>query len=394
MGRIDEALLRAGGEDRTVAVPAPTESRTDVFTSPWAFSEEPVTHVEEMAPAVAPPAEAPSLEVALPKDGRAGVFHGFPTELAGRIVAAPGASPMLSEQFRRLAATLHHAQLVQGTKVVMITSASPADGKTLTATNLALTLSESYRRQVLLVDADLRRPSLHEVFRVPNVVGLNEGLKASEDAKLAGAADHRDADAASGRPAGSRPDEQPDVPAHGRASCEEGAARFDWVIVDTAPIGLLADANLLSTMVDGALLVVRAAPDAVHRGQQGAREPRPRSHPRRRAERHRRPASSRNTTDATRRRRRTRPRSRRRTDTSDAGHPGRTDMATVVARRHGSRAHRQRRAAGRGPAGRTIASAGGLGPALAGQHHRRRAADLPALRRSLRRPDAPAPAAI
>ncbi len=180
MGRIDEALLRAGGEDRTVAVPAPTESRTDVFTSPWAFSEEPVTHVEEMAPAVAPPAEAPSLEVALPKDGRAGVFHGFPTELAGRIVAAPGASPMLSEQFRRLAATLHHAQLVQGTKVVMITSASPADGKTLTATNLALTLSESYRRQVLLVDADLRRPSLHEVFRVPNVVGLNEGLKASE----------------------------------------------------------------------------------------------------------------------------------------------------------------------------------------------------------------------
>jgi protein-tyrosine kinase len=259
MGRIDEALLRAGTEDRTEAVPPPTESRTDVFTSPWAFSEEPVTEIEARPPALVAPgaAEPPALEVALPKDGRSGVFQGFSSELAGRIVAAPGASPMLSEQFRRLAATLHHAQLVQGTKVVMITSANPADGKTLTATNLALTLSESYRRQVLLVDADLRRPSLHEVFRVPNVVGLNEGLKASHDAKLQVL---KITDTLTLLPAG-RPDPDPMSSLTSTRMGEilkEGAARFDWVIVDTAPIGLLADANLLSTMVDGALLVVRA----------------------------------------------------------------------------------------------------------------------------------------
>ena len=259
MGRIDEALLRAGTEDRTAAVPPPTESRTDVFTSPWAFSEEPVTEIDARPPDLAAPvgADTPSLEVALPRDGRSGVFQGFSTELAGRIVAAPGASPMLSEQFRRLAATLHHAQLVQGTKVVMITSANPADGKTLTATNLALTLSESYRRQVLLVDADLRRPSLHEVFRVPNVVGLNEGLKASQDAKLQVL---KITDTLTLLPAG-RPDPDPMSSLTSTRMGEilkEGAARFDWVIVDTAPIGLLADANLLSTMVDGALLVVRA----------------------------------------------------------------------------------------------------------------------------------------
>jgi protein-tyrosine kinase len=264
MGRIDEALLRAGTEDRTAAVPAPTESRTDVFTSPWAFSEEPVTEIDARPPALAAPAvvapgetDAPALEVALPRDGRSGVFQGFSSELEGRIVAAPGASPMLSEQFRRLAATLHHAQLVQGTKVVMITSANPADGKTLTATNLALTLSESYRRQVLLVDADLRRPSLHEVFRVPNVVGLNEGLKASHDAKLQVL---KITDTLTLLPAG-RPDPDPMSSLTSTRMGEilkEGAARFDWVIVDTAPIGLLADANLLSTMVDGALLVVRA----------------------------------------------------------------------------------------------------------------------------------------
>ena len=51
-------------------------------------------------------------------------------------------------------------------RVVMVASAVPGEGKTLTATNLALTLSDSYRRRVLLIDADLRKPALHEMFRL------------------------------------------------------------------------------------------------------------------------------------------------------------------------------------------------------------------------------------
>ena len=50
----------------------------------------------------------------------------------------------------------------------MVASAVPAEGKTLTATNLALTLSHSFDRRVLLIDADLRRPSVHEMFGLPN----------------------------------------------------------------------------------------------------------------------------------------------------------------------------------------------------------------------------------
>jgi Mrp family chromosome partitioning ATPase len=60
----------------------------------------------------------------------------------------------------------------------MVTSALVGEGKTLTATNLALTLSESYKKKVLLIDADLRRPWLHELFQVPNLTGLNDGLNA------------------------------------------------------------------------------------------------------------------------------------------------------------------------------------------------------------------------
>jgi capsular exopolysaccharide synthesis family protein len=256
MGRIDEALRRAGTDDRAGApLPQPAGSANDVFTSPWSFPADGGAKEDAARPPAAGP--SPLLEVGPMKDAPMGVFRGFPSELAGRIVASAGASPMLSEQFRRLAATLHHAQLVQGTKVVMITSANPGDGKTLTATNLALTLSESYRRQVLLVDADLRRPSLHEVFRVPNVAGLNDGLKSQQQAKLAVM---KITDTLTLLPAG-RPDPDPMSSLTSTRMGDilrEGAARFDWVIVDTAPIGLLADANLLSTMVDGALLVVRA----------------------------------------------------------------------------------------------------------------------------------------
>ena len=64
--------------------------------------------------------------------------------------------PVLVEQFRKLAATLHHAQAGSGIRVIMLTSASPDDGKTLTALNLALVLSESYRRTGV---AHRRRPA-------------------------------------------------------------------------------------------------------------------------------------------------------------------------------------------------------------------------------------------
>ena len=84
----------------------------------------------------------------------------------------------------RLAGTLHHAQVERSIKILMVTSALASEGKTLTSTNLALTFSESYRRSVLLIDADLRRPSLHDTFRVPNVSGLGDGLRASADEKL------------------------------------------------------------------------------------------------------------------------------------------------------------------------------------------------------------------
>src|SRR5690349_21017160 len=96
------------------------------------------------------------------------VFSGFNKTLVDRMVVPEGAPPAMTEEYRRLAAALHQAQVAHGTKVLMVTSASPGEGKTLTASNLALTLSQSYERQVLLIDADLRKPSVHTLFDLDN----------------------------------------------------------------------------------------------------------------------------------------------------------------------------------------------------------------------------------
>src|SRR5262249_5591556 len=80
---------------------------------------------------------------------------GFDPSLQGKLVISGDVSAVSIEQYRRLAATLSDLQAQRGLRTVMISSAVPREGKTLTVANLALTLSESYNRRVLLVDADL-----------------------------------------------------------------------------------------------------------------------------------------------------------------------------------------------------------------------------------------------
>jgi len=133
----------------------------------------------------------------------------------------------------------------------------PGEGKSLTAVNLALTLSDSYQRRVLLIDADLRRPTVQRIFGIPPIAGLNDGLKAAEDRAMA-------LTAVSERmfvlPAG-RPEADPMsglTSDRMRRLITQAATTFEWVIVDSPPVGLLPDASLLSAIVDGVLLVVRA----------------------------------------------------------------------------------------------------------------------------------------
>lgn len=181
----------------------------------------------------------------------------FAEAVEQKLVIDPNSRAAAVEQYRRLAAALHHSQRQFGTKVVMVASAISEEGKSLSICNIALTLSHSYRKRVLLIDGDLRHPGLHEIFQLPVTSGLGEALRASTERALPLF------DATSGLvvlPAG-RPD--PD-PLGGLASermgdiVKQAAAEFDWVLIDTPPVGLVPDAKLLATFADAVVLVIRA----------------------------------------------------------------------------------------------------------------------------------------
>ena len=192
-----------------------------------------------------------------PADPESGLEQRLSAQDRRKLIVGTQASDAVVEQYRRLAAVLHHAQRDKRVRSVMIASAVPGEGKTLTATNLALTLSESYQRRVLLIDADLRSPSIHKMFNLPNAVGLVDSLANPVDGRLPvqAVSSHLwvlTAGQLSPDPMGVLVSEEM------KQLLTEAMATFDWVIVDTPPVAILSDANLLAGMVDRAVLVVAA----------------------------------------------------------------------------------------------------------------------------------------
>jgi capsular exopolysaccharide synthesis family protein len=248
MSRIEQALKRAGAAEPGATAAA----RADSFSSPWPAVREVETAVAtERAPRSSDPVPAAvGFDTPVP-------MVTFSNAWRDRLATSAGADPVLVEQFRRLAAILHSAQTAGRIRVLMVTSASADDGKTLTSLNLSLVLSESYRKRVLLIDADLRRPSLGKAAELTAVPGLSDALKATTDQRLTLVAV---TPTLTLLPAG-RPDHDPMgalTSPRMRQILEEAASRFDWVVLDAPPMGPLADARLLAEMADAAIFVIRA----------------------------------------------------------------------------------------------------------------------------------------
>ena len=176
-------------------------------------------------------------------------------DVQARLVTAATSTVSL-EQYRRLATVLHEEQVRRQLKTVMITSALPQEGKTLTIVNLALTLSESYARRVLVIDADLRWPGVHTVLDIPNDRGLSEALRDGQQELSFVEVSSRLSVLTAGKPG--------PTPLAGLTSSrmaeviETCAGRFDWVLIDTSPVGVLPDAQVLARLVGAVILVIGA----------------------------------------------------------------------------------------------------------------------------------------
>ncbi|HUQ87460.1 MAG TPA: CpsD/CapB family tyrosine-protein kinase [Vicinamibacterales bacterium] len=263
MTRLSDALRRA--QESTGAQPTAGEEAVP-SSAAWKFAPVETMHVPQEGAVLAP--RDPELRL----DGQtAETDHHAPGPIEkptapsvrmgdadrNKLIIGDNVDASMVEQYRHLAAVMHHAQKASGVRSVMVTSALPSEGKTLTATNLALTLSESYQRRVLLIDADLRRPRMREMFALPSAEGLTDSLAQPREGKL--------------------PVQQitprlwvltsghvlPDpmsllVSPAMKQLIDDAKESFDWVVVDTPPIAILPDANLLAGMIDTTLLVVSA----------------------------------------------------------------------------------------------------------------------------------------
>ncbi len=176
-----------------------------------------------------------------------------------------------TEEFRTLRTRLNHMQTLQPIHTVVVTSASPAEGKSFAAMNLALTQSQLAGKRVLIADFDFRRPIVHNLMQVDRTPGITDYLlgKVPLEAairRMAGTNLYV-------LPAGEavmNPLELLNLPAV-KQMLDRLPEFFDWVILDTPPLLFAADANLLATMCHGTILVVRIGTttiDAITRAMQ------------------------------------------------------------------------------------------------------------------------------
>lgn len=268
MSRVDEALRRARdftptlqADDRVEAgpsdhVPAPVQLDCYPREAPVAAGAMPAESAFRSAADDGRGTVPASLEFA---SESAPVFNDAPRfgqAYHSQLIAHASASPFSMEQYRRLAAAVHHLQGEQGLNRLMVSSSVPREGKTLTIANLALTLSESYKRRVLLIDADLRQPSLHQLFGIPNTDGLSEALQNETGEVYLAQISER----LSVLPAGSVQGDPVQTLASARMAhlLEDMGSRFDWILLDAPPVTVIADTGLLVRLTRAVVLVIAA----------------------------------------------------------------------------------------------------------------------------------------
>jgi capsular exopolysaccharide synthesis family protein len=169
---------------------------------------------------------------------------------------APAEMP--GEEFRSLRTRLNHLQSTQKLRTVVVTSASPAEGKTFTALNLALAQAQLSEHPILMADLDLRRPSIHRLLQIERGLGFSDYIQG--EAPLEQCLRRIEGTPLFVMTAGSSVNNPLELLGTGeaKATIEERFPKlFKWSIIDSPPLLFSADANLLATITDGTLIVVR-----------------------------------------------------------------------------------------------------------------------------------------
>jgi capsular exopolysaccharide synthesis family protein len=175
------------------------------------------------------------------------------------------------EQFRSLRSHVYQARYEAPLKTILIASGMPSEGKSFIAANLAMSLARNSIHNILLIDGDLRRPTLHHLLGAPGSPGLSDYLDGNAD--LIDIMQRDRSPEAGGHsgvgkvpnltfiPSGKTRDNSSELVANHRIEklVEAASPSFDWIVIDAPPVLAVTDAVDLGRAADAILLVARAA---------------------------------------------------------------------------------------------------------------------------------------
>ncbi len=162
----------------------------------------------------------------------------------------------LAESFRVLRSNIQFASFDKPLRTLMVTSSGPGGGKSTTVANLGVTLAQSGSR-VVMVDGDMRRPTLHKFFRLSRGAGLSSViLGRAQLAEVLQETEVEDLRILASGPVPPNPSEMLASQAFTKVLADL-KAEADYILVDAPPVLVVADASLIAAKVDGVLLVCK-----------------------------------------------------------------------------------------------------------------------------------------
>lgn len=175
----------------------------------------------------------------------------------GKPIAGVKPRSPVTEAFRSLRTNIQYASIDRDVRTVMVTSAEPGVGKSTIITNLAIVLAHSGER-IVLIEGDLRKPKLHQMMDISNRIGLSE-LFVQDDLTVDLVLQDTEFEDLSVLVSGEKPPNPSELLGSARmeAIIAQLQDRFDRIIIDAPPLMAVTDAAVLSSYVDGALLVAK-----------------------------------------------------------------------------------------------------------------------------------------
>ncbi|WP_363551051.1 CpsD/CapB family tyrosine-protein kinase [Caldifermentibacillus hisashii] len=170
------------------------------------------------------------------------------------LIAKKDPKSPITEQYRTIRTNIQYASVDQAIRSIVVTSTAPMEGKSTTTANLAVVFAQQGKK-TLLIDADLRKPTAHYTFQLPNTFGLTSVL--TKQAELMDAVHMTDVENLFVLTSGPIPPNPAELLASVSMEylLKEAYNLYDFILFDTPPVLTVTDAQVLANLADGSILV-------------------------------------------------------------------------------------------------------------------------------------------